>query len=59
MILEDDESQGGGERGLQKSFFCTQEHNPKTVGDQKNQNKNTIYMEGDMKVVDKKADLRF
>ena len=59
MILEYDESQGGGEKGRQKSFYCTQEHDPKLVGNHDNPKKNTICTEGEMKVVDRKADLSF
>ena len=36
MIVEYDENKGGGETGRQKSFYCTQEHNPKLVGNHNN-----------------------
>ena len=39
MIFEYEKSNGGEETGRQKSFFCTQEHNPKSVGDKINQKK--------------------
>ena len=58
MILEDEESNGGGERGCQKSFFCTQEH-PKTVGNYNNPKGNTICTEVEMKDVDKKGYMKY
>ena len=51
IILEYDESNGGGKTGRQKSFYYTQEHNPKSVGGQNNQKNNTICTEENMKVV--------
>ena len=59
MVLEYDERKGEGETGRQKYFYCTQEHNPKSVGDQNNQKNTMMCTEENMKVVDNKADLRF
>ena len=54
MFLGNDESQGGREKGLQNSFFCTQKHNPKTVGDENS----TICTAVNMKEVDSKRYLK-
>ena len=51
MFLKDEESQVVGKRGLQNSFFCTQKHNSKTVGDENS----TICTAVDMKEVDSKS----
>ena len=59
MILEYDESKGGGEKGRQKSFYYIQEHDHKSVGNHNNPKKNNICTEEKMKVVDRKADLSF
>ena len=48
MILGNGESSGGREKGLPHSFFCTQTHNPKKVGD----GNSTICTAIDMKEVD-------
>ena len=54
MFLKDEESQVVGKRGLQNSFFCTQKHNSKTVGDENS----TICTAVDMKEVDSKRYLK-
>ena len=54
MILELKESKGEGEKGRQKSFYCIQEHDPKSVGNYKNP-KNMIRTKGEMKVVNNKG----
>ena len=51
MILGNGESPGGRKKGLPHSFFCTQKHNPKKVGD----GNSTICTAIDMKEVDSKS----
>ena len=51
MILGNGESPGRREKGFPHSFFCTQKHNPKKVGD----GNSTICTAIDMKEVDSKS----
>ena len=55
MMLELEESKGEGKKGRQKSFYCIQEHDPKSVGNYNNPEENTICTKGDMIVVDHKG----
>ena len=55
MILENDESQGGQNKGHQNSFFCTQKYNPKMVGDENR----AICTAVDMKDLDLKSYLKY
>ena len=59
IILELDENKGEGEKGHQKSFYCIQEHDPKSVSNYDNPKENTICTEVEMKVVDKKGYMKY
>ena len=55
VILGNDESKGKQKKGSHNSYFCHQEHNPTTIGD----NKSTICTAVNIKELDKKNHLNY